>query len=180
VTLLPWLVWLTLVSPFDAVQAARAAAVDPWAPIRFMVGTWRGQTNGQPGVGTSERTYRFEFGETYLRVDNKSVWQPTATNPKGEVHQDTGFFSFDKAQKKLVLRQFHSEGFVNEYVAEPSAPDGKSLAFVTTAIENIPAGWRARERYLLVGPDEFVETFELAAPGKDFERYTECRFRRVK
>jgi hypothetical protein len=138
VALLPWAVLMMFAACPDSGQAAMAPAVDPWGPIRFMVGTWRGQSTGQPGVGTTERTYRFEFGETYLRIDNKSVWTPTASNPKGEVHQDTGFFSFDKGRKKLVLRQFHSEGFVNQYVAE------------------------------------------LAAPGKDFERYTECRFRRVK
>jgi hypothetical protein len=66
----------------------------------------------------------------------------------------TGFFSYDKTRKKLVLRQFHSEGFVNQYVSE-SASDGKSLVFVTEANENIPAGWRARETYRVIGPDEF-------------------------
>ena len=51
--------------------------------------------------------------------------------------------------------------------------------FTSEAIENIPAGWRARETYELVGQDEFVETFELAPPGKDFEPYTQSRLRRV-
>jgi hypothetical protein len=31
-----------------------------------------------------------------------------------------------------------------------------------------------------LGPDEFVETFELCAPGKAFEVYAEGRLRRVK
>jgi hypothetical protein len=30
-----------------------------------------------------------------------------------------------------------------------------------------------------VGPDEFVERFELAEPGKSFELYSEARLRRV-
>jgi hypothetical protein len=43
-----------------------------------------------------------------------------------------------------VLRQFHVEGFVNQYVLEPGSTPER-LVFTTEAIENIPAGWRARE-----------------------------------
>jgi hypothetical protein len=39
------------------------------------------------------------------------------------------------------------------------------------AIENIPPGWRARETYRFSGPDEFIELFELAEPGKEFTPY---------
>lgn len=45
-------------------------------------------------------------------------------------------------------------------------------------IENISAGWVARETYRFLNNDEFVETFALAGPGKDFETYSETRFRR--
>ena len=63
----------------------------------------------------------------------------------------------DKALKKIVLRQFHGEGFVNEYA------EGEGLEFVTVRIENVPAGWKAKESYRFVTRDEFVETFSLAA-----------------
>jgi hypothetical protein len=78
-----------------------------------------------------------------------------------------------------VLRQFHVEGFVNQYVAEP-ADDPRTLRFVSESIENIPLGFRARETYRIVGPDEFIETFEMAEPGKDFEVYSEARLKRIK
>jgi hypothetical protein len=54
------------------------------------------------------------------------------------------------------------------------------IVFVSAAIENIPAGWRARETYRFTGPDEFSGTFEVAAPGKDFEVYSEARLTRQK
>ena len=38
--------------------------------------------------------------------------------------------------------------------------------------ENIPAGWRARETYVVHGPDEFEEIFELAEAGSPFELYS--------
>jgi hypothetical protein len=153
-------------------------APDPFAPIRGLVGTWETTSAGQPGQGRGERTYQFELGGTVLAARNRAVYPPQAKNPKGEVHQDIGFFSYDKARKKLVLRQFHSEGFVNQYVADP-ARDGTTIVFETESIENIPAGWRARETYRFVGPDDVVEVFELAEPGKEFEVYSETRMLRA-
>ena len=61
-----------------------------------------------------------------------------------------------------------------------SSADGKTMVFTTDSIENIPAGFRARETYKILGPDEFVEVFEIAEPGKDFETYSENRYRRRK
>jgi hypothetical protein len=174
-------VLLFLFAPASAVQQTKPAAPpDPWAPVRFIVGTWRGPSKGEPGQGVTERTYQFEFGETFIHYRNKSVWTPQPKFPKGEVHQDAGFLSYDKARKRIVLRQFHGEGFVNQYVLDPAASDGKTLVFVTEAIENIPTGWRARETYHVIGPDEFTESFDLAEPGKDFAPYSECHFKRVK
>ena len=104
--------------------------------------------------------------------------RPQEKNPKGEVHEDVGFISYDRAAQKLVLRQFHVEGFVNHYVLDRLSEDGRTIVFVTAAIENIPAGWRGRETLQIVSEDEFVETFALAEPGKEYATYSETRFRR--
>jgi len=88
--------------------------------------------------------------------------------------------SFDRTRKTFVLRQFHTEGFVNQYVMANTSADGKTIVFTSESIENIPAGYRARETYKLLGPDEFTEVFEIAAPGKEFEVYSEGHFRRKK
>ena len=50
-----------------------------------------------------------------------------------------------------MLRQFHVDWFVNPYVHESTSEDGKTLTFVTEALEDIPPGWRARETYILSG-----------------------------
>jgi len=52
--------------------------------------------------------------------------------------------------------------------------------FVTEGIENIPAGWRARETYTIINENEFVERFELAEPGKAFATYLESHLKRKK
>ena len=151
---------------------------DVWEPFKFFVGAWEGTTNGQPGQGTSAREYQFALNNKFLQVRNKSTYASQEKNPKGEVHEDWGMISHDRARKKFVLRQFHVEGFVNQYAVETLAADGKTLSFISESIENIPPGFRARETYRILGKDEFRETFELAEPGKAFEVYSETTFRR--
>ncbi len=163
-----------------AATPAESKKSDPWAALRFLEGSWEGPSAGEPGKGVSSRVYRFDLGGHVLSARNQSVWQPKSPSSKSEVHEDIGMFSYDNAQKKIVLRQFHVEGFVNEYVLESMSPDGKLLEFVTVRIENIPPGWKAREAYRVISPDEFVETFSLAPPGKDFSIYSETRLKREK
>ena len=151
---------------------------DPFNPVRQLIGKWEGDSQGEPGVGKMEREYVFVLRDRFLRVSNKAVYPPQKKNPKGEVHEDLGFIGYDRALKKLVFRQFHIEGFVIHYSWESISADGLSFAFISTAIENIAFGWRARETYRFLSNDEFIETFALAGPGKEFETYSETRFRR--
>jgi len=162
---------------------APAGAQTPTKPdhfdvFRFFLGAWEGSGEGRPGKSQVTRAYTLVLDGRFIEVRNRSFYSPQEGNP-GEDHRDVGYLSYDSARGKHVLRQFHVEGFVNQYVHESTSEDGKTLTFVTEAIENIPPGWRARETYRLLGPDELVERFELAEPGKDFELYSETRLRRV-
>ena len=153
---------------------------DVWTPLRNLVGKWEGTGNGKPGLSKVHREYRLVLNDKFLHVQNRSVYDPQPKNPKGEIHEDWGMISFDKSRKQFVMRQFHVEGFVNQYVNTSTSADGKTIVFTSESIENIPAGFRARETYKLLGPDEFSELFELAEPGKDFEVYSEGHFKRKK
>lgn len=153
---------------------------DVWEPFRFFLGEWEGNGQGKPGISKTHREYRLVLNNKFIHVQNRSQYDPQPKNPKGEVHEDWGMISFDRGRKQFVLRQFHVEGFVNQLLMTSKSADGKTITFTSENIENIPSGWRARETYTFVGSDEFIEVFELAEPGKDFERYTEGRYRRRK
>lgn len=170
---------LTLVLPaLSFTQADKSP--DVWKPLNLFVGSWEGTGNGQRGNSKIERDYQYVLNGKFLQSRNKSVYPAQKANPKGEVHEDWGLFSYDRTRGLFVLRQFHIEGFVSHYASDRDASDGTTLRFVSESIENIGAGWRARETYRIVNANEFIETFELAAPGKDFEVYTEGHFKRKK
>jgi hypothetical protein len=152
---------------------------DRWAPVRFLLGSWDGTSEGRPGKGIVRRRYQLALRDQFIEVRNTSTYLPQPKNPKGEMHEDVGFISYDRARKRLVLRQFHVESFVNQYV-EDSPPASGTFSFTSEAIENIPTGYRARETYVTHGPDEFEEIFELAEPSKALEVYSRTRFSRVK
>lgn len=156
-----------------------ASKPDRFAPLRFLAGTWRGDQAGQPGQGTAERTYQFILNDRFLQETNTSTYPPQEKNKMGEIHHHMSMISYDSARKLFVFRQFHTEGFVNTYVQEPTTDD-KTFVFVSEAIENIPAGYRARETYMIVNRDEFTERFEIAEPGKNFELYSEAHLKRIR
>jgi hypothetical protein len=151
-----------------------------WLPLKVFVGNWQGKGGGEPGNGEYERTYQFVLNKKFIEIRNKSTYPPSEKNPNGEVHEDVGYISYDKARRTFVLRQFHIEGFVNQYTLQSISDDGKKLMFASEAIENIPAGWRAKETYDIIDENQIQETFELAQPNKDFEVYSKVILHRIK
>jgi hypothetical protein len=152
---------------------------DPFHALAFLLGEWEGTSEGRPGKGNVRREYSRVLNGRFIHGRNRSEYPAQEKNPKGEIHEHQDWFSFDRGRERIVLRQFHVEGFVNQYVEEAGSTTTK-LVFTTEAIENISAGWQARETYVVHGPDEFEEVFELAGPGKPFEEYSRARLKRMK
>jgi len=155
------------------------AQTDPWTTLRSLEGKWEGPIWGKPGKGTSTRVFRLELNGHFLSQRNQCVFEAKSADAKPAVHEDFSMLNYDANQKKIVWRQFHSEGFLHEYILDSTSDDGKTLDFVSTSMENMPPGFRAKERYRLVASGELEATFWLALPGKDFEVYTQALLKRV-
>jgi hypothetical protein len=147
---------------------------DGLARLDFLIGEWQGTTRGEPGEGKTHRVCAKVLNDRFIECRTTATYPAQEKNPKGEVHVDVAYFSYDKSAKKLRLRQFHGEGFVNSYV------ETEALVFETVEIENIPVGWRARETYAQPSPGVWSERFELAQPGKDYEVYSSATLERVR
>jgi hypothetical protein len=157
-----------------AMAAGADGNTDGLKRLERFVGEWRGTSRGEPGEGTVQRSCALTLNDRFLECRTTTTYPPQKKNPKGEIHVDRAFFSYDKVAKKIRLRQFHGEGFVNSYV------ESSPLVFTTTEIENIPAGWRARETYEQPSPDSWTERFDLAQPGQELELYSSSVLERVK
>ena len=172
--------WLAVFSGAAASTPEVAATpADPWAPVRFLEGEWTGTAEGEPGVGTVHRSYRFILGHRFLHERNVSAYSPKQANTPGELHEHWSFISLDKQRGRLVLRQFHQESFVIQYVLDSEQTTPRRVVFVSEAFENLDGRWRAREIYEVDSAGGFTETFELAEPGKELRVYSKNSFTRV-
>jgi len=151
-----------------------------WLTLKPFIGTWVGEGEGEPGKGHYERSYQFILNKNFIEIKNKSTYPPSTNHPNGEVHEDIGYFSYDKAKKKFKLRQFHIEAFVNTFEIDSISADNKTIVFISEDIENIPKGYRVKETYRLINDNEIEETFEIAGPNKDFKVYTRVKLMRQK
>ena len=153
---------------------------DAWQPVRFLIGRRQGTTEGEPGSGTVERTYEFILGDHFIEEHSTSTYPPQEKNKTGEIHHHLGIISYDRQRKTLVMRQFHEESFVNLYALNQGASSKKRLVFESEHFENFDNAWKAKETYDIISDDEFVETFELAPPGKPFQLYSRNHFKRAR
>jgi hypothetical protein len=159
---------------------APAPKADPLAPLRFLTGEWLGTASGEPGEGTAVRRYETILKDRFIEEHNTSTYPPQEKNKAGEVHQHQSLFSYDKARKTVLFRQFHQEGFVLTYALNPVLSTASRLVFDSEQLENVPSTWKARETYVLISQDEFTETFEIAQPDKPFAVYSRNHFNRRK
>ena len=157
--------------------AVQGEDIDVWEPLRYLEGVWVGQGDGMSGVSTVTQEYRFILNGKFLRVATRSEFKPQEKNPKGEIHEDIGFFSFDRSRKKFILRGFYIEGFVNQYVGEVSE-DGKTITLETETIENAPPGTRAKLILKKISENELEESFFVAWPDREFSCMTTNRLKR--
>lgn len=149
-----------------------------WAPLRYFVGTWEGTATSRTSIGTATREFRFVLDGAFLESAGKTVYEASTQLPDGQTREELGFFSYDRARKTIVLRQFHPEGYVNQYALDSVSVDTTTLVFVSENIENIPPDWRAKVQYEIIDKNEFIELFKLAPPGEAFEVFWETHFTR--
>ena len=113
----------------------------------------------------------------FLHARNRSVFEPQDRNPQGEVHEDWHIYSYDEERERIILRQFHSEGYVHRYVLDPGDDEG-DWVFVSEEIENAP-GMRSKLVLRRLGDDAFEEVFYLAFPGGELQEFLRNRWRRA-
>lgn len=143
-------------------------AQNPLEKLEALIGKWEGTGEG---FGNSKSTifaeYNWLMDRQYIEVKHHSEFTPTAQNSKGEIHYDWGIISFNKERSVIVFRQYHSEGFFNEYVLSKAESNDSTLVFETERIENFVPGGRARFTVRLKAANEIETVFDVGFPGKE-------------
>ena len=108
----------------------------------------------------------------YLQMKTKAVFTHQDSNLSGEVHEDLGFFSYDQARKKIILRQLHIEGYVNTYILEKIPQIGEAFVFVSEHLENAPPSMKAKEVFKLTDENTMEQSFYLSMSEDNFQCYS--------
>jgi hypothetical protein len=157
---------------------AQNTASDPWSPLRFLVGEWRGTTTGEQGTGTVTRRYRFILSGLYLQEQSMANFPPQPRHTDGSVFSDASFLWHDKAQKAILFRLIHQEQFNGTFVLSTTQSRPTKLVFESQQLESPPVTWKARETFELISPTEYIETFEVAEGDKPFAVRSRIQFKR--
>jgi len=135
--------------------------------LDVLIGHWQGTGTGF-GNNTSltKSSFTWVMNNSYIEVINESVFEPTDKKPKGEHHIDKGYISFDKIRKKIVFRQFNSEGYINQYVLD-SESTLKKLVFKSENIENFMPGGSAEWIIEINDSTKLTTIFNVTFPKKE-------------
>jgi hypothetical protein len=174
------LVLIVILFACGLVSAQTGTTPDNWKPFRFFVGTWEGAGKGESGESKVEREYKFALNNKFLQATHRSIYDPKTEHPKGNIHEDLGFFSYDKGRKQFVFRQFNTEDFIIQFLISSISEDAKTIILDSESNENIPKSMRSRVTYRILNDSEFTETYEIAEAGKDFVVYFTKNFKRKK
>jgi len=145
-----------------------AHAQQPLSRFENLIGRWEGTGTGfgnSTSVVTAE--YIWILNKQFLEVKHHAEFEPTDQNAEGEVHDDLGIISFNKERNVVVFRQYHNEGYFNEYVLNDSLSSPTQLIFESERIENFVPGGRAQFTINVQGTDKIQTVFDVGFPGRE-------------
>lgn len=161
-------------APAAPAPAAAAARTDPWAPLRFLVGTWKTEGGGgKPGeVAGGGFTFSIDLdGKVAIRRGRAEV-APGTAGGKVAIHEDLTVIS--PKGKGLQAWYWDNEGHVIRYAVRSEA------GIVIFESEAGGPGPRFRLAYARRGTDQVEITFSTAMPGKPFTPHVSGLARRVR
>lgn len=160
--------YLMLLFLMGFVISTTCAQESPFEKFSFLFGSWEGTGSGfSASKSAIHSEFRMALNNNFIEVSNHSEFEPAPQQTQGEIHDDWGMISFDKGRRVYVFRQFHNEGYFNQYILSDSLSSGNSLVFESEFIENFVPGGRARFTINKISDNEIETLFDVGFPGKE-------------
>ena len=150
--------------------AAGGDAPDPWAPARFLLGSWTtaGAVEAEEGVGMA--SFSLELDANVIVRRNRVEFPPQEAGKAPAVHEDLLVIYPQGGGFRAIY--FDNERHVIEYAVTFA---GDAAAFETANAD----GPRFRLLYRLLPDRTLASEFYIAPPGKGFSLYLKGAARRV-
>lgn len=150
------------------VISTTCAQESPFERFSFLLGSWEGTGSGfSASKSAINSKFEMALNKNFIEVSNHSEFKSAPQQTQGEIHEDWGMISFDKDRKVYVFRQFHNEGYYNQYILCDSLSSENSLVFESEYIENFVPGGRARFTINKISDNEIETLFDVGFPGKE-------------
>lgn len=141
-------------------SVAQTKSAPEWGRWEKLIGTWRGEGDGQPGQGAGVSSFQFDLQKRIITRKSHSEYPGTDGKP-GIVHDDLMFIYFDTAGQPVKAIYFDNEGHTINYDA--AFPDDRSIVLTSDLSVRAP---RFRLSYRLENENTITVSFAIAPPGK--------------
>ena len=144
---------------------AGAEQEDPWKPFQFMMGDWVGESSAQSQVtGQGEFSLTYDLDKKILVRRNRNSVMAKA-GKDAAIHQDLMIIYPQSQGGPFRADYFDNEGHVIHYGVKTSE---NKIIFES---DSTTAGPRYRLTYVTKPDNHLQIDFEIAPPGKDYQRY---------
>jgi hypothetical protein len=161
----------------NCLQAQETADHSPWKKYAFLVGSWVGEGNGQPGQGKGSFSIEPDLNGRVLVRKNHSEYPATAQKP-AFTHDDLMIIYADRPGEMSSAIYVDNEDHTIHYSVAFSE-DGKTITFISATSATSPT---FRLSYTQLDENTLDLKFEIAPPGKAdaFSTYVQGKVHRTR
>ncbi|RLE19940.1 MAG: hypothetical protein DRJ08_07660 [Acidobacteria bacterium] len=149
------------------------------APLAPLSGKWVGRGQGISGPSVVKQNFSFVLSGFHLANRSTARYKPKKGETVGRFSKTIGIFSFDKIQKKIIYREFRSDGTFQYFQLITLTKDKKTFVFQSVNRTNQEQKILTRLVFHLIDRDHLQEAINRATDGKTFKKVESFQLRRV-